>query len=115
MQLMLCRQVFTQPWFAFVESTTYKYIPKSFFTHKEFVIRIPGIGALRLTLFRLIWRTLYVCFTTGNFATHSTCWHPQNVIFGSTCIDAIVTVWLAALLKGLHNNCLRSRLRVVKE
>lgn len=57
-------QVFTQPWYAFVESTTYKYVPKNFFTHKEFVIRVPGIGALRLTLFRLIWRTAYVCFTT---------------------------------------------------
>ncbi|DBA70321.1 TPA: hypothetical protein ACH3X2_011743 [Trebouxia sp. C0005] len=57
-------QVFTQPWYAFVETTVYRYCPKNFFTHKEFVIRIPGIGALRLTLFRLIWRTLYVCFTT---------------------------------------------------
>ena len=58
-------QVFTQPWYAFVETTVYRYCPKNFFTHKEFVIRIPGLVALRLTLFRLIWRTLYVCFTTG--------------------------------------------------
>ena len=58
-------QVFTQPWYAFVESTVYRYTPKNFFTHKEFVIRIPGVGALRLTLFRLVWRSLYVCFTTG--------------------------------------------------
>ena len=58
-------QVFTQPWYAFVESTTYKYVPKNFFTHKEFVVQLPGVGTLRLTLFRLIWRTLYVCFTTG--------------------------------------------------
>ncbi|KAL3149470.1 hypothetical protein ABBQ32_002254 [Trebouxia sp. C0010 RCD-2024] len=57
-------QVFTQPWFAFVESTTYKFVPKSFFTHKVFAIRIPGVGTLRLTLYKLIWRTLYVCFTT---------------------------------------------------
>ena len=64
-QLSCFLQVFTQPWYAFVESTTYKYVPKNFFTHKEFVIRIPGIGTLRLTLFRLIWRTAYVCFTTG--------------------------------------------------
>lgn len=61
----MCLQVFTQPWYAFVENTTYKYVPKNFFTHKEFVIRVPGIGSLRLTLFRLIWRSLYVCFTTG--------------------------------------------------
>lgn len=43
----------------------YKRVRKNVFTHKEFVIRIPGVGALRLTLFRLVWRTLYVVFTTG--------------------------------------------------
>lgn len=58
-------QVFTQPWYAFVEGQVYKRVRKNFFTHKEFVIRIPGIGALRLTLFRLVWRSAYVVFTSG--------------------------------------------------
>lgn len=57
-------QVYTQPWFAFVEGQTYKRVRKNFFTHKEIVLRIPGIGALRLTLFRLVWRTAYVIFTS---------------------------------------------------
>ncbi len=43
----------------------YKRVRKNFFTHKEIVLRIPGLGALRLTLFRLVWRTAYVIFTSG--------------------------------------------------
>lgn len=57
-------QVLTQPWFAFVEKTVQAKFGSSHAIHKEFVVRYQGTEMARLTLFRLIWRTLYVCFTT---------------------------------------------------
>ena len=57
-------QVFTQPVFAFVENWTRKSCPKSRFVHREYVIHISIIGALEINLFRLIWRTTFVIFTT---------------------------------------------------
>ena len=58
-------QVIAQPWFAFVENAVYKKFGKTFFTHAEFVLCIRGTDWVRLTLFRLTWRTFYVCLTTG--------------------------------------------------
>lgn len=62
---VLYMQVYTQPWFAFVEKNVYRFSGKSWFTHKEIVIPLPLLGSLRITAFRLIWRTAYVIFTTG--------------------------------------------------
>ena len=59
-----CMQVLTQPWFAFVENTVQAKFGSSHAIHKEFVVSYQGTEMARLTMFRLIWRTLYVCFTT---------------------------------------------------
>ncbi|DBB11858.1 TPA: hypothetical protein ACH3X3_006005 [Trebouxia sp. C0006] len=57
-------QVLAQPWFAFVENAVYRRFGVTHFTHTEFIVSIRGVPWLRLTAFRLIWRTLYVCLTT---------------------------------------------------
>lgn len=57
-------QVFSQPLFEFVESWAGNKWPKSNFIHKEYSLRIPLMGTLPLNLFRLIWRTMFVIFTT---------------------------------------------------
>jgi len=62
-------QVLAQPWFAFVENAVYRRFGETHFTHTEFIVSIRGVPWLRLTLFRLVWRTAYVCFTTCEF-----CW-----------------------------------------
>jgi len=62
-------QVLAQPWFAFVENAVYRRFGVTHFTHTEFVVSIQGTPWLRLTLFRLIWRTAYVCLTTCEY-----CW-----------------------------------------
>ena len=53
-------QVYTMPWYAFVERSCYRFMGKSWFTHKEIVIPLPLLGSLRITAFRLIWRSAYV-------------------------------------------------------
>lgn len=57
-------QVFSQPFFAFVEFYALKTFPSSSFIRKSY--RIPmGRGAVyNLNLFRLVWRSIYVVFTT---------------------------------------------------
>ncbi|MCO5563556.1 hypothetical protein L7F22_017201 [Adiantum nelumboides] len=57
-------QVFTQPVYAFVENWVKKLCPKSNFINKEHVVTIPKYGPYPLNLFRLIWRTAFVVFTT---------------------------------------------------
>lgn len=57
--------MWTMPWFAFVETQCYRVMGKTWFTHKEVVIPLPLLGSFRITAFRLIWRSAYVCFTTG--------------------------------------------------
>ncbi|DBA94087.1 TPA: Amino acid permease [Trebouxia sp. C0004] len=57
-------QVLAQPWFAFVENAVYRRFGRTHFTHTELVVSIRGTPWLRLTLFRLVWRTAYVCLTT---------------------------------------------------
>ncbi|XP_024535599.1 amino acid permease 4 isoform X1 [Selaginella moellendorffii] len=57
-------QVFSQPLFEFVESTAANKWPKSGCIHTEHAIRIPFVGTWRVNVFRLLWRTMYVIFTT---------------------------------------------------
>nr|GEU52522.1 amino acid permease 3-like [Tanacetum cinerariifolium] len=57
-------QVFAQPIFGFVEKTTAEYFPESKFTTKEICVPIPGYKPYKLNLFRMIWRTMFVCMTT---------------------------------------------------
>jgi len=58
-------QVLAQPWFAFVENAVYRRFGETHFTHTELVVSIRGTPWLRLTMFRLMWRTAYVCLTTS--------------------------------------------------
>ncbi|OMO52048.1 Amino acid transporter, transmembrane [Corchorus capsularis] len=58
-------QVFCQPIFAFIEKLAIQRWPDSYFITKEFKIRIPGYRyPYKLNLFRLVWRTIFVIFTT---------------------------------------------------
>lgn len=57
-------QVFAQPIFAFVEKTAREYFPESEFITKDIHIPIPGSKPYKLNLFRLIWRSMFVCMTT---------------------------------------------------
>ncbi|KAL7155843.1 hypothetical protein ABFS83_03G102700 [Erythranthe nasuta] len=58
-------QVYCQPLFAFVEKTSAHYFPNSKFITKEISIPIPGFNrSLKLNLFRLVWRTIFVIITT---------------------------------------------------
>ena len=41
-----------------------KKCPKSQFVHKEHAINLPFTGTFEVNLFRLIWRTTFVVFTT---------------------------------------------------
>ncbi|KAL3840040.1 hypothetical protein ACJIZ3_024631 [Penstemon smallii] len=58
-------QVYCQPLFAFVEKTANKWFPDSKIITKEIEIPIPGLKKpLKLNLFRLVWRTIFVIITT---------------------------------------------------
>lgn len=57
-------QVYCQPLFAFVEKTAQEWFPDSQLITKEVKIPIPGFGALKLNLFRLVWRSIFVVITT---------------------------------------------------
>ncbi|KAK4490137.1 hypothetical protein RD792_000794 [Penstemon davidsonii] len=57
-------QVYCQPLFAFVEKTANEWFPDSKIISKEIQIPIPGFKPLKLNLFRLVWRTLFVILTT---------------------------------------------------
>ncbi|XP_076947843.1 amino acid permease 4-like [Bidens hawaiensis] len=56
-------QVFAQPIFAFVERTATEYYPESNFITNEISVLILGYN-YKLNLFRLVWRTMFVCMTT---------------------------------------------------
>jgi hypothetical protein len=47
-----------------VESWGNKRWPQSKFMTKEYHVNIPLVGIWRMNMFRLIWRTMYVIFTT---------------------------------------------------
>lgn len=57
-------QVYCQPLFAFVEKSAAEYFPDNKFLAMEVAIPIPGCKPLKLSVFRLIWRTIFVIITT---------------------------------------------------
>ncbi|CAA3014083.1 amino acid permease 3-like [Olea europaea subsp. europaea] len=57
-------QVYSQPLFAFVEKSALEWFPNSKFITKEIQVPIPGYKPLKLNLFRLVWRTIFVIITT---------------------------------------------------
>lgn len=57
-------QVYCQPLFAFVEKEASQRFPENKLITKEIEIPILGFRPLKLNLFRLIWRSLFVIFTT---------------------------------------------------
>ncbi|EPS60160.1 hypothetical protein M569_14643, partial [Genlisea aurea] len=57
-------QVFSQPLFAFIEKTLVNWFPNSPFIAAEISIPVPGCRPFRLSLFRLVWRSIFVVITT---------------------------------------------------
>ncbi|KAJ6920093.1 amino acid permease 3-like [Populus alba x Populus x berolinensis] len=57
-------QVFCQPLFAFVEKEAAARFPDSEIITKDIKVAVPGFRPLNINLFRMIWRTLFVIFTT---------------------------------------------------
>ncbi|XP_055804402.1 amino acid permease 3-like [Solanum dulcamara] len=57
-------QVFCQPLFAFVEKKAAEWYPDSKIITKEIDTPILGCKPFKLNFFRLIWRTIFVIFTT---------------------------------------------------
>lgn len=57
-------QVYCQPLFAFIEKWSVRKWSRSDFVTAEYDIPIPLSGVYQLNLFRLVWRTIYVVFTT---------------------------------------------------
>lgn len=56
-------QVFCQPIYQFFEGWIRSRWPNSAFFTKEHVVSLPVVGDFPFSLFRLIWRTLYVILT----------------------------------------------------
>ena len=63
-ELLASLQVYTQPYFFFMERSLMLRFPKSTFFVYEYTFNVPVFGYLKISPFRLIWRTLYVVFTT---------------------------------------------------
>ncbi|XP_020594618.1 amino acid permease 3-like, partial [Phalaenopsis equestris] len=57
-------QVFSQPLFAFVEKSASERWPESRFVNKDVVFSISKNRKYKVNMFRSVWRTLYVIFTT---------------------------------------------------
>ncbi|CAI8604795.1 unnamed protein product [Vicia faba] len=57
-------QVFAQPIFSLVESWANRRWPENKFMTKEYPVRIPLVGTWRMNMFKVIWRSTYVVFTT---------------------------------------------------
>ncbi|CAK8573810.1 unnamed protein product [Lathyrus sativus] len=57
-------QVFAQPIYSAVESWCSEKWPQYKFMTKEYNVRIPMAGTWRMNMFKLIWRSTYVVFTT---------------------------------------------------
>lgn len=62
--LIICLQVFCQPIFGFVEGWSRQKWPESKFITKEYMINLSHLGLFNFNFYRLVWRTLYVVFTT---------------------------------------------------
>lgn len=57
-------QVYCQPLFAFIEKKASEYFPDNKFITKEVEIPIPGYKSIKLSVFRLVWRSVFVVITT---------------------------------------------------
>lgn len=57
-------QVFVQPLFAFIEQWCFRKWPESTFITMGYDVKLPKYGVYKLSLFRLIWRTVFVITTT---------------------------------------------------
>ena len=57
-------QVMSQPIFSFIEKFVSNRFPDSQFINKDVKIPIPGFRSLKLKLFRMVWRTIFVIITT---------------------------------------------------
>ena len=57
-------QVYTQPYFFFIERSLRLRFPKTKFFIFEYTMRLPLLGYFKISPFRLLWRTIYVIFTT---------------------------------------------------
>ncbi|XP_022980989.1 amino acid permease 3-like [Cucurbita maxima] len=57
-------QVMSQPIFSFIEKFVSNRFPDSQFINKDMKIPIPGFRSLKLKLFRMVWRTIFVIVTT---------------------------------------------------
>ncbi|KAL4187413.1 hypothetical protein AMTRI_Chr09g18870 [Amborella trichopoda] len=57
-------QVYCQPLFAFIEKCCTERWPNNALITKEYKIHVPCCGSYSLNLFRLVWRIVFVCFTT---------------------------------------------------
>ncbi|XP_057840738.1 amino acid permease 3-like, partial [Cryptomeria japonica] len=57
-------QVFVQPLFAFIEKWCFKKWPESIFLQMEYNVKLPKYGKYKLSLFRLVWRSVFVVTTT---------------------------------------------------
>ena len=70
--------VYAQPWFAFVERTV-KGVSPYHMMHKQQTFHIPGYGQYKLTVFKLLWRTTYVCIVTC-----------ELLLLMASCISAVL-------------------------
>ncbi|KDP32820.1 hypothetical protein JCGZ_12112 [Jatropha curcas] len=57
-------QVYCQPLFSFIEKTAAQKYPDSDFITRDIKIPIPCLGTFNLNLFRMVFRTVFVIFTT---------------------------------------------------
>ena len=57
-------QVYSQHLYAFVEKWSTRKWPQSNFVGAEYGLSIPYYGIYQLNFFRLVWRTIFVVFTT---------------------------------------------------
>ncbi|CAM6088226.1 unnamed protein product [Calypogeia fissa] len=63
-QLSAGYQIFTQPFFAIFETWAMKRWPRSQMFQANHTIQLPFWGACSFSIFRLTWRTAYVCLQT---------------------------------------------------
>jgi amino acid permease len=57
-------QVYCQPLFAFIEKYAANRFPDNKFLTKEIKIAIPGCKPFNMSVFRMVWRTIFVILTT---------------------------------------------------
>ncbi|CAM6097103.1 unnamed protein product [Calypogeia fissa] len=57
-------QVFAQPVFSLIENEVGAKWPESKFIHRDFNWKVPCVGLLHINWFRILWRSIFVGFTT---------------------------------------------------